>query len=211
MGDLGSLRAWTAQRLRSLGVWMALVSAGQQRTAFARAASGLPGWQVAYVDAEHSMFVDAESAAGRALVERIDSGTARFPEESIAKLTAAFRLLPAASEDVERRAVTLAEESYRDRPTSLAVIGVTRAARTPAVAAEAMRFCRDAAQEFVANRDRHRAESGYSVRLDAAVRALEYVAIEAKKADQTELLRWASAWLTSCRADQDRVAEDVLW
>ncbi len=211
VADLESMRSWAAQRLRALGVWIALVPAGRQRTAFARAATAMPGWQLVYVDAEHTMFVDTENAGGRALAERVAGGAASYSDESSAKLTAAFRLLPAGSEEVQQRAVTLAEESYRILPSSLAVLCATRAAQGPVAAAEAMRFCRGVAEEFAANRESHRAASGYSVRLDAAVRALEYLAIQAKKTDQTELLHWASAWLAGCRTDQDRVAEDVLW
>jgi len=209
--NLEALRSWTAQRLRELDVWIALVPASHQKTAFARAAAAMPGWHLVYIDAEHSMFVDTESVSGRSLAERVSRGAARYPDEASAKLTAAFRLLPARSEDEQRRAIELAEQSYGALPSRLAVLCATSAARSPEAAGAATSFCRNVAEEFAANRDRHRAAAGYAVRLDAATTALEYLATSAKKAGQADLLRWAASWLTSCRAEEDALAEQVLW
>jgi hypothetical protein len=209
--DLETLRTWTARRLRELDVSLALIPAGRQRTAFARAGASMPGWQLVYIDAEHTLFADTGSAGGRALVERVERGAARYPDEATAKLTAAFRLLPPRSEDDQRRAVVLAEESYRAAPSSLAVLCASRAAREPAAASEALTFCRGVAEEFTANRDRHRAEAGYSIRLEAAARALEHLATVARATDQAELLRWAGSRLASCRDEQDEIAAVVIW
>ena len=209
--DLPALRAWTARRLRELDVWVAVVPAGRQRTTFARAAAALPGWQLAYGDAEHTVFVDGESAAGRSLLGRLDSGTARYPDEATAKLTAGFRLLTSGEAAQQSRAVQLARESYRARPTAVAVLCATRAGRSAAARASAGELCREVVDEFLANRDRHRRASGYGQRLEAAVAALEYLAVEAKRNGQTELQRWAATWLQSCREDQDAVVRRVLW
>jgi hypothetical protein len=211
VADLDSLRAWTARRLHELDVSLALIPAGQQRTAFARAAASMPGWQLVYIDAEHTLFVDTGSAGGRALAERVASGAAHYPDEASAKLTAAFRLLPPRTEEDQRRAVELAVLSYHAAPSSLAVLCATRAAHTPAAGLEALRFCRGVAEEFTSNRDRYREGAGYSVRLEAATLALEYLATVAKSTDQAELLRWAGVRLSNCREEQDEIATTVIW
>jgi hypothetical protein len=209
--DLDALRTGTARRLRELEVWIAIVPAGRQRTAFARAAAALPGWQLAYADAEHTVFVDGESAGGRSLLTRIAAGEARYPDEATAKLTAGFRLLTSPAAEQQARAVQLARESYRARPTAVAVLCATRAGRAAAARVSAGQFCHEVAEEFVANRDRHRRASGYGQRLEAAVAALEYLASEAKNGGRTEMLRWATSWLTTCRDEQAAVVRRVLW
>jgi len=209
--DLEALRAWTVRRLRDLDVWIAVIPAGRQRTAFARAAAALPGWQLAYADPEHTVFVDGESAAGRDLLARIDDGSARFPDEATARLTAAFRLLASADPTGQERAVQLARASYLARPTAMAVMCATRAGRAAPARAAAARFCREVAEEFLANRDRHRRAPGYAPRLEAAVAALEQLAGDAKRDGQAEMLRWASSWLPSCRDEQAAVVRRVLW
>jgi hypothetical protein len=209
--DLAALREWTARRLRELEVGFALVPAGRQRTAFARAVAGLPGWQVAYVDGEHTLFADGGRPDGGALLAAVDAGTARFPDEASAALTAAMRLLPPRSDGDRARAVELAAASYRARPSSLAVLAATRAAGTGAARADALAFCRTVAEEFTANRDRHRAAHGYGQRLDAAVVALEYVAVEARAAGQEDVGRWATSWLQAGRAEQQEIVRRVLW
>jgi hypothetical protein len=211
VADVEALRAWTAPRLRELGVGVALVPAARQRTAFARAVAGLPGWQVAYADAEHTLFVDDHDAAGRALLARIETGTARFPDDASAKLTAALRLLAVPSSEKALQAVQLASDSYRAEPTSIAVLCAARAGRSPAAREAAGRFCREVAEEFVANRGRHRERSGYAKRLDAALVALEYLAAEARRTGHREMARWTASWLPHCQAEQQRVARQVLW
>jgi hypothetical protein len=209
--DLVALREWTARRLRELEVGFALVPAGRQRTAFARAVAGLPGWQVAYVDGGHTLFADGGRPEGGALLAAVAAGAARFPDEASAALTAAMRLLPPRSDGDRARAVALAAASYRARPASLAVLAATRAAGTGAARADALALCRAVAEEFAANRDRHRAAHGYGQRLDAAVVALEYLAVEARKDGQDDLGRWATSWLQRGRAEQQEIVRRVLW
>jgi hypothetical protein len=209
--DLGTLRSWTARRLRELDVSLALIPAGSQRTAFARAAASMPGWQLVYIDAEHTLFADTGTTSGRALAERVASGAARYPDEATAKLTAAFGLLPPRTEEDQRRAVELAELSYHAAPSSLAVLCATRAARTPAAGLKALTFCRAVADEFSSNQDRYREQAGYSVRLDAAARALEYVVTVARSTNQADLLRWAGSRLSACSDEQDKIAATVIW
>ena len=211
VADVEALRAWTAPRLRALGVGVALVPAARQRTAFARAVASLPGWQVAYADAGHTLFVDDHDAGGHALLARLEAGTARFPDDASAKLTAGLRLLAAPSSENALQAVQLAGDSYRAQPTGIAVLCAARAGRLPAARAAARRFCLEVAEEFVANQSRHRERPGYAKRLDAAVIALEYLAAEAGKMDHREMVRWTSSWLPGCRAEQKRVALQVLW
>jgi hypothetical protein len=211
VADLEALRAWTAPRLRELGVGIALVPATRQRTAFARAVAGLPGWQLAYADAEHTLFVDDHDTQGRDLLTRLEAGTARFPDAASAKLTAALRLLAVPSRERALQAVQLASDSYRAQPTSIAVLCVARAGRSPAAREAAGRFCREVAEEFVANQGRHREHPGYAKRLDAALVALEYLAAEAKRTGHREMVRWTSLWLPGCEAEQQRVARQVLW
>jgi hypothetical protein len=122
-----------------------------------------------------------------------------------------MRLLPPRSDGDRARAVELAAASYRARPSSLAVLAATRAAGTGAARADALAFCRTVAEEFTANRDRHRAAHGYGQRLDAAVVALEYVAVEARAAGQEDVGRWATSWLQAGRAEQQEIVRRVLW
>jgi len=209
--ELAALRSWTADRLRELGVWIALVPAGHQSTAIARAVVGLPGWKLVYIDPEHGLFVDTGDPLGRALSDRVADGSARYPSAASARLTAAFRLLPPATEADQRRAVDLARESYRARPSGLAVLCAIRAARTAAVRAEALRFCREVAEEFETNRQRHRAADGYALRLDAASTALQQLAADANKNKQADVLRWAAAQLARCRTEQEEIVRTALW
>jgi hypothetical protein len=209
--DLTALRTWTAGRLRELGVWVAVVPASQQSTAFARAAVGLPGWKLIYVDPEHTVFADTENPAGRSLSERVAAGSARFPDTASAKLTAAFRLLPPTSEEDQQRAVGLARESYLAAPSTLAVLCAGRVARAPAAHGQAVAFFNELVDEFTTHRDRHRASNGYAQRLDAAAMALSYLAAEADRAQQPETRRRVAALLGSCRAEQERIVAEALW
>jgi hypothetical protein len=209
--DLGVLRSWTAGRLRELGVWIALVPAAYQGTAVARAVVGLPGWRLVYIDPQQSMFVDTGNPAGQALSDRVGAGSARFPSEAAARLTAAFRLLPAVSEGEQERAVALAREAYAAQPSNLAVLCAVRAARSPEARAAALEFCRTAAEEFIANRHRLRDANGYAPRLDAAATALQFLGAEASRNNQDEVVRRVAAQLASCRAEQQQVIDTALW
>jgi hypothetical protein len=209
--DLETLRQWTVRRLRDLDVWLALVPAGRQRTAIARAVAGLPGWQLAYVDGDHTLFVDGSHTDGEELLAAVAGGSARYPDEASAALTGAMRLLPPRSDGDRQRAGELARTSYRARSGSLAVLCAVRAAGAGPARSSALAFCREVGEEFAANRDRHRAAAGYGQRLDAAVVAFEYLAVEARKDGQAELGRWASSWLVAGRAEQTQIVERVLW
>jgi hypothetical protein len=209
--NLAGLRAGVAGRLRDAGVWLVLVPASHQNTVFARAAVGLPGWKLVYIDPGHSLFVDTANAQGRLLVERVASGGAHYPDMASAKLTAAFRLMPPASEEDERKAVGLARESYLAEPSTLAVLCAVRAARSPTTHRQVVSFLNELTGEFTTNRERYRTAAGYAPRLDAVSTALSYLAADAETNKQTELRRRLGALLATCRAEQEELLPEALW
>lgn len=169
--ELASMRAFVGGRLAEDRVWLAHVPEKSQSSQLAAALFSLPTWQVVYLDAHHALLADTGSAAGRALADAVDAGTAVFPTEASRLLTRAHRELQYGGAGGERRALVAAREAFAVQPMQRAVAVATAAARDQTCLADVLAFCRQVADGAIAGRDELARRHGFHQRLTAAVQA----------------------------------------
>jgi hypothetical protein len=179
---------WISGQLRSHGVWLVLMPAGQFSGAFTRGLEHNPQWPLVFINNKQKIFVDAATPQGEELVKGIFTGKTLYPDEFHKNLILGHHYAFYPDATVRKQAPALLAKALNDNPSPAPMLQmITRAARSPDLAPDIEKFCASWVDEFEKNTEKYAARDGYRLRLEAARLACVHLENLARSRKNTQL------------------------
>lgn len=210
--DYPKIGQWISQKLRSYGVWVALVPAQQFDSMFARGLEASGQWPAVYIDNKQKLYVDIDSPRGRELFEGVLTGKTIYPDEFLNHLNLAFQMLVyETSEKAKQEGLDHAMTAYRLQPTPMPMLLILGpAGRVEQLRPQIKAFCEEICRDFEANIKKYRKQHGFRARLEAVRMASEWLAAAVASVDM-ELARSYMQKADSYRQQRDILTDLQRW
>lgn len=176
--------------MKQYKAWVILMPAGQFDTPFLKGIELNNDWRLAYVDDNQKLYVDITTQRGREIIEGIEDGRTRYPDEAGRNLMIANNaLLFSQDPAVLTRGLECVIASYKESPTRMALIMIQYYDRFPLLKQKVEEFWRWVFKDFTDNEEKYLNSSGFHLRITSAMTAIEYLGLVAARSNDAAQLK----------------------
>lgn len=167
---------WIDSELSTHKTWVALMPQTEANSTFMKALTATGNWKTAYLDNTQRLLVNTQTTEGKALIESILNGTAKFPDTFSEKMTTANIIIETNYKKRFNEIFTLLADAFKTRPCPVAAVSLTRLKISPQYAQKVADLFDSYLDDLKNNKDNVRNADGLALRLSTANIASRYLA-----------------------------------
>jgi hypothetical protein len=176
------------------------------------ALSGRPNWVSAYIGNHQRLYVNVDTAKGKALYQKLMAGKLKFPTEYSEKLTLAHNDLMSRNADIRRRGFELSKEAFALDACRVSMIQlVNNAGRWPELGIPVRDYVEVFVNDFTKDQDAYRKKGGYGKRLTAAWIGAQHLSNSYARAKNTSLSKQYGSYNKDWRNEYALLMSDLKW
>jgi hypothetical protein len=201
--------AWIDKQLTKHKVWAVLMPAGQFRGHFVRGLEYDPNWNVVFYNNKQKLLVKISDPRALKLLNGINSGQTKYPDEFSRNLIRAhYLLVPSKDNATQQQGLQFAFDAFNIHPSNAPMQKILYAMRlnNPQVVAKATQFCQNYFDKFVEKEEQWKYIDGYHHKLAAALNASGHLrSLAVAKKDQKKIKD-----LDSWRKEHSFIARNIV-
>lgn len=202
-------------------VWVFVAPAGQftlnpkdlsRNFYYPPALSGRPNWLPAYIGNHQRLYVNVDTAKGKALYQKLIAGKLKFPTEYSEKLTLAHNDLMSRNADIRRRGFELSKEAFALDACRVSMIQLVQSAgRWPGLGIPVRNHVAVFVKDFAENKDAYRKKGGYGKRLTAAWIGAQHLSNSYARAKNTSLSKQYGSYKKDWQNEYVLLMSEAKW
>ncbi|MHC5060613.1 MAG: hypothetical protein ACYTFK_05970 [Planctomycetota bacterium] len=208
--DHNKIAKWLAKQMQKYNVWVVVMPANELNSTFVKALKLNQNWVTVYADTYQRMFVDTNTAKGKALLNDILNKKVKFPNELSMNLTLGNILIGATDAKWAKVGFEHLKKAFQIRPTQLSTIELVYASRRKGFAKEVEAETKRYFDHFTENKDTLSKEGGYEKKLISAIMTGKFLRPRIKRTDP-ELSKQYGKLVKQYEAEHKQISKSSRW